>query len=293
MSLNPTVSSERIEKLRTEFGLDKPWYVQYGFWLYRLSPYEFPYGLKWPDFGYSFSNRMPVLTLMGERFWNTLLLSFSAEFLTWLIAIPLALFLVARRNTWLDPFCSSFLFLGISFPQILLALLALVFAARTGWFPVGGMRHFGTEMAPLWYRFGDLLHHLILPAVVLAFAEIAVLVRYARRGMLDTLSADFIRTARAKGWSENGLLRRHVLRNAINPLLTLFGFSFANLLSASFIVEIIMGWPGLGRLAYDAMLSRDLYLLMASLTAGTILLVIGNLLADVMLALSDPRIRYE
>ena len=293
MSMNPSVSPQRIEKLRAEFGLDKPWYVQYGLWLYRLSPYEFPFGLKWPDFGYSFSNRMPVLTLMGQRFWNTLLLSFSSEVLVWVIGIPLALFLVARRGTWVDSFCSSFLFLGISVPQILLALLALVFAARTGWFPIGGMHRFGAELQPFWHRFGDLLHHLILPAAVLAFAEIAVLVRYARRSMLDILGSEYIRTARAKGLSENGVLRKHVFRNSIHLLLTLLGLSFANLLSASFIVEIIMGWPGLGRLAYDAMLSKDVYLLMASLTAGTILLVLGNLMADVMLAFFDPRIRYE
>ena len=293
MSMNPTVSPERIEKLRSDFGLDKPWYVQYGFWLYRLSPYEFPFGLKWPDFGYSFSNRMPVLTLMGQRFWNTLLLSLSSEVIVWVIGIPLAMFLVARRGTWIDSFSSSFLFLGISVPQILLALLALVFAARTGLFPIGGMHQFGYELEPFWYRFVDLLHHLILPAAVLAFAEIAVLVRYARRSMLDILGSEYIRTARAKGLNENGVLRKHVFRNSIHPLLTLLGLSFANLLSASFIVEIIMGWPGLGRLAYDAMLSKDLYLLMASLTAGTILLVLGNLLSDVMLALFDPRIRYE
>jgi peptide/nickel transport system permease protein len=293
MSMNPTVSPERIEKLRTEFGLDKPWYIQYGFWLYRLSPYEFPFGLKWPDFGYSFSNRMPVLTLMSQRFWNTLLLSFTSELLVWVIGIPFALFLVSRRGTWLDSFFSSFLFLGISVPQILLALLALVFAARTGWFPIGGMHRFGSELQPFWYRFGDLLHHLVLPAAVLAFAEIGVLVRYARRSMLDILASEYIRTARAKGLGDNRVLRKHVFRNSIHPLLVLLGLSFANLLSASFIVEIIMGWPGLGRLAYDAMLSKDLYLLMASLTAGTILLVLGNLMADVMLAVFDPRIRYE
>lgn len=293
MSLNPTVSPERIERLRTEFGLDRPWYVQYGLWLYRLSPYEFPFGLKRPDLGYSFSNRVPVLTLMAQRLWNTLVLSVSAEFLVWIIGIPLALFLASRRNSWVDSFLSGFLYLGISFPQILLALLALVLAARTGWFPIGGMHRFGTETAPFWYRFGDLLHHLFLPAIVLAIAEVAVLVRYARRSLIDTLSAEFIRTARAKGLDENKLLRKHALRNAVHPLVTLFGLSFANLLSASFIVEIIMGWPGLGRLAYDAMLSKDLYVLMASLLAGTILLVIGNLLADLLLGILDPRVRYE
>ncbi|MCI0414695.1 ABC transporter permease [bacterium] len=293
MSLNPSVSSDRIAKMRSEFGLDKPWYVQYGFWLYRLSPYEFPFGVKWPDLGYSFSNRMPVITLLGERFWNTLILSSTAAILIWVLAIPIGVFLVARSNTWIDWFTSGFLFLGISFPQILLSLLALLFAARTGWFPIGGMNRFDAEMMPFWNRFGDFLHHLALPAAVLAFTEIAVLVRYARGSMMDTMSAEFVRTARAKGVSEKDVIGKHVLRNSINPLLTLFGLTFANLLSASFLVEIVMGWPGLGRLAYDAMLSQDLYVLMASLTAGAVLLVAGNLIADILLALFDPRIRYE
>jgi peptide/nickel transport system permease protein len=293
MALNPTVSPERIEKLRSEFGLDRPWYVQYALLLYRFSPYEFPFGVKWPDFGYSFSNRMPVFTLLSERLWNTLLLSVTAEVMVWFVAIPLALFLVAKRKTKIEPFCSGFLLLGISFPQILLALLALLLASRTGWFPIGGMHSLGMEDEPFWRRLFDLLHHLILPAAVLAFIEVAVLIRYARRSLLDTLSLEFIRTARAKGLSETRVLSRHAFRNAVNPLMTLLGLSFANLLSSSLIVEIIMGWPGLGRLVYDAMLSKDLYVLMASLIAGTFMLVIGNLIADILLAVSDPRIRYE
>jgi peptide/nickel transport system permease protein len=293
VSLNPAVSPEHIAKLRAEFGLDEPWYIQYAYWLYRLSPYEFPFGLKWPDFGYSFSNRLPVLTLLGERLWNTLLLSITAEVLIWAVAIPLALFLVKRRETWVESFVSSFLLFGISVPQIVLSLLALLLAARTGWFPIGGMRDIEREMLPFWADVGDLLRHMALPVLVLAFTEIAVVVRYARRSLMDTLAYDFIRTARAKGLNEAFVLKRHALPNAMNPLLTLLGLTFANLLSASFIVEIIMGWPGLGRLAYDAMLSKDLYLLMASLTGATILLVVGNLLADLMLGIADPRIRYD
>ncbi len=293
MSLSPGVSPEHIEQLRRNFGLDKPWYVQYGLWLYRLSPFEFPAGLKVPDLGYSFSSRMPVFTLMKERFVNTLILSVSAEFLIWTIAIPFAVITASRRNRYIDTISSGFLFLGISFPQILLSLLALMFAAGTGWFPIGGMHRLGHEVLPFWSRFADLLHHIFLPAFVLAFSEIAVLARFARGALRDVLSADFIRTARAKGNSESRVFRRHALRNAVNPLVTLLGLSFANLISASFLVEIIMGWPGLGRLTYDALLSKDLYVLMASLIAGTIFLIVGNLFADLLLAISDPRIRYE
>jgi peptide/nickel transport system permease protein len=293
MSMNPSVSPERIAQMRSDFGLDKPWYVQYGLWLYRLSPYEFPAGIKWPDLGYSFVNRMPVLTLMAQRFWNTLLLCASAELLIWITAIPLAIFLIARRNSLLDFGCLSLLFCGISFPQILLSLLALLLAARTGWFPIGGMHRLGYESLPVWNRILDGLHHLILPMLVIAIAEIARLMRYARSSLQETLSQNYIQTARAKGIPETLVLRRHAFKNAINPLAALFGLSFANLITASFIVEIIMGWPGVGRLAYDAMLSKDLYVLLASLLAGTVFLVIGNLIADILLAAFDPRVRYE
>jgi len=293
MSLDPTVSPERVAQLRNQFGLDRPWYVQYGLWLYNLSPYKFPFGLKWPDPGYSFSTRMPVMALMNQRFGNTLTLTFSAECVIWFTAIPLATFLASRRKTWIDPVASSLLFTGISLPQVLLSLLALLLAARTGWFPIGGMHTLGYETFPLVSRLIDLIRHLVLPVTVLAIGETVILVRYARGSLLETLEKEFILAARAKGLSEREVLKRHALPNAWNSLLTLFGFSFANIISASFLVEIIMGWPGIGRLAYDAMLTKDVYVLMASLLAGTVFLVFGNLISDILLALTDPRVRYE
>src|SRR5262245_1710078 len=137
MAMDPTVSRERLAALRHDFGLDQPWYVQYGLWLYRISPIEFPFGLKIPDLGYSFANRAPVTSLMGSRFVNTLVLTVSAEILIWLLAIPLGLLAAAKRNTWIDRAASFTVFFGISLPEILLALLALLLAARTGWFPIG------------------------------------------------------------------------------------------------------------------------------------------------------------
>jgi peptide/nickel transport system permease protein len=236
---------------------------------------------------------MPVLTLMSHPFLNTLILTSTAECIIWLIAIPLALFLAARKNSWIDHSVSAILFTGISLPEVLLSLLALLLAAKTGWFPIGGMHELGYESLSFLNRAADLLHHLILPVAVLAFGETMILVRYARASILDTASKEFILSARAKGLSEKQALRNHALPNACNPLLTLLGFSFANLVSGSFLVEIIMGWPGVGRLAYDAMLSKDLYVLMASLLAGTVFLVAGSLIADILLAFADPRIRHD
>jgi peptide/nickel transport system permease protein len=293
MSMTPGVSPDRIARMRHDFGLDKPWYIQYGYWLYRLSPFQFPLGVKWPDLGYSFTNKTSVLTLMKERFANTLLLSVTAELLIWLIAVPLGVLTAMKRRTWIDRLGSFGVFLGLSIPEILLALFALLFAAETGWFPIGGMHtlHYN-ELSSLG-QWADLLHHLALPACVLAITGAAGIMRYMRGSLLETLHADYVRTARAKGLSEVEVVRKHAFRNAINPLITLMGFSFANLISSSFLVEIIMGWPGLGRLTFDALLAKDLYVIMASLMAATAFLVLGNLFSDLLLAWNDPRIRQQ
>jgi peptide/nickel transport system permease protein len=293
MSLNPEISPHTITKLRHDFGLDQPWYVQYGLWLYRLSPIQLPIGLKVPDLGYSFANKTPVVNLIGQRILNTLILSMSAEFLIWTIGIPLGVIAAVKRRTWIDRLSSFGVYLGISIPEILLALAAMLFAATTGWFPIGGMHTLGYEDWPLGAQLRDLLHHLVLPASVLAVTGTAGLMRYMRGSLLETLGSDYVRTARAKGVSENRAVLRHAFPNAINPIITIFGISFANLISNSFLVEVIMGWPGLGRLAYEAILAKDLYVIMASLLMATLFLVIGNLLADILLGLTDPRIRYE
>jgi peptide/nickel transport system permease protein len=293
MAMDPTVSRERLASLRHDFGLDRPWYVQYGLWLYRISPIEFPFGLKIPDLGYSFANRAPVTSLMSSRFVNTLILTVTAEIFIWLIAIPLGVLAAAKRNTLIDRSASFAVFFGISLPEILLALLALLLAARSGWFPIGGMHSLNYEELSYWQQLGDLLHHLALPVLILGITGAAALTRYMRSSLLETLNSDYIRTARAKGLSWRSTITGHAFRNAINPLITLFGISFANLVSSSFLVEIIMGWPGLGKLTYDAILTKDLYVIMASLMAATTFLILGNLFSDLLLALNDPRIRYE
>ena len=290
ISIDPGVSPERIAQLKSQFGLDRPWYAQYALWLYRLSPYEYPLGLKWPDAGYSFTTRMPVFSLMKDRFFNTLLLTITAQCAAWIIAIPLALFLASRRNKWINHAGSGILFAGISFPQIILCLIALLFAAKTGWFPIGGIHGARFENLTATEQFLDVAHHMILPVAVLAFGEIIPLTHYARTSLLETLQKEYILSAKARGLSNNQILKNHALPNALNPLVSHFGIGLANLISASFIVEIVMGWPGIARLAYDAMISRDLYVFMGSLLAGTIFLVIGNLFADLMLAMIDPRI---
>ena len=284
MSQNPQISRETIEGLRVQFGLDKPWYVQYVKWLWNALHF---------DFGYSFANKIPVFTLIKERLLNTLILALSATLLAWGLSIPLGIMSAVRQNTVVDRSASFVSFIGLSIPEVFFALLMVLFAAKTGWFPVGGMKSIGFEFLSYPMQILDLLHHLVLPTIVLGSISMAGRMRQMRANLLDTLHQDYIQTARAKGLSERSVIYKHALRNAINPLITLFGFTLADLLSGAFLVEVVMSWPGLGRLTLDALFSHDLYLVMGSLLMASLMLIGGNLAADVLLALSDPRIRYE
>jgi peptide/nickel transport system permease protein len=175
----------------------------------------------------------------------------------------------------------------------LLALLALMLAASTGWFPVGGSESSLYDLMTPGQQFGDHLKHLILPTCVLAAGDLAGIMRQMRSSMLDMLRAEFVTTARAKGIPEGWVIYKHVLRNAINPLLTIFGYSLAGLLSGAFIVENIMAWPGLGRLTMEALFQKDYYIVVDSVVMAAALLVAGNFFADLLLAWSDPRIRLK
>ncbi len=284
MTQNPQISAETIDALRIKYGLDKPWYIQYIKWLWNALHL---------DFGYSFANQVPVFTLIGQRMFNTFILAFSAALFAWGLSIPLGIISAVRQNTWVDRSSSFVSFIGLSIPEVFFALIMVLFAARTGWFPVGGMKSIDFEYMSYPQQIIDVLHHLILPTIVLGSISMAGRMRQMRANLLDTLLQDYIQTARAKGLSERVVIYKHALRNAINPLITLFGFSFARLLSGAFLVEVVMSWPGLGRLTLDALFTRDLYLVMSSLLMASVMLILGNLIADILLSFSDPRIQYE
>ena len=284
MSQNPQVTQETINSLKAKFGLDQPWYIQYVKWLWNAMHL---------DFGYSFANQVPVFSLIGERLLNTMLLALSAALFAWGLSIPLGVISAVRQGTWVDRSASFVAFIGLSIPEVFFALLMVLFAAKTGWFPVGGMKSIDFEYLSYPAQIIDLLHHLILPTIVLGSISMAGRMRQMRANLLDTLLQDYVQTARAKGLSERIVIYKHALRNAINPLITLFGFTLARLLSGAFLVEVVMNWPGLGRLTLDALFTRDLYLVMGSLLMASVMLILGNLVADILLAVSDPRIRYE
>jgi peptide/nickel transport system permease protein len=281
---NPQISHETILKLQAQFHLDRPWYVQYVFWLKSILS---------GNFGYSMAYHIPATSLIFGRLWNTFLLSFFALIIAWGIAIPLGIWAAVKKDSWIDRACSLFAFVGLSVPDVLLSLLALWFAAATGWFPVGGAQSALHDFMPPAQQFLDRAHHLILPAIVLAASDLAGIMRRMRSCLLDTLRAEYVTAARARGLGEGWVVYKHALRNAINPLLTIFGYSLAALLSGAFIVENIMAWPGLGRLTMEAFFAKDSYLVVDCVVMATALLVIGNFFADLLLAWSDPRIRLK
>jgi peptide/nickel transport system permease protein len=283
---NPMMTQERLQDLRARFHLDsKNVFVRYGYWVK---------GAVTGDFGYSFKFQTPVWSLISERILNTLLLAVGALIISWGLAIPLGVISAVRKDSLLDRVAGGLSFFGLSIPSVFFSLLMILFAARTGLFPVGGIHDqvVWDFMTPL-EKFKDVLWHLCLPATVLGTIGMAQYMRQMRGEMIETLSQDYIRTARAKGLSQRRVLTRHALGNAINPLITLFGFSFAYLLSGAFITEFVFAWPGMGRLTVDALIDKDEPLVMASIVMVTVMLVVGNLLADVLLAMVDPRIRLE
>lgn len=283
--LNPQIPTEVIEQMTVQYGLDQPWYARYVSWL-KGAVLDF-------DMGYSVSNKRQVTPVIGERLFNTFILALLATCIEWFVAVPLGVLSATRQYSWVDKVCSAIAFLGLSIPAVFLSLLALLFAKETGWFPIGGLRSLEYETLTTGQKVLDILHHLCLPAVVLAASGLATYMRQMRGNLLDELHADYLITARAKGLSEPVVVGKHAVRNALNPLITLFGFSLSGLLSGSVLVETVMSYPGLGRTVVEALFAQDEYLVVASLLMGTVLLIAGNLIADVLLALSDPRIRLQ
>lgn len=281
---NPTISPERIKQLQEQFGLDKPPVEQYRRWLTQV--------VTQGNFGTSFIYNRSVASLLWERVFATLLLAISSLIVTWAIAVPMGIIGAVNQNKLIDRILRVISYIGQGFPSFIAALLLLIFAQNTTpLFPVGDMTsiHF-EDLTPLG-KIVDVLWHMILPTIALSITSFAALQRITRGQLLDVLRQDYIQTARAKGLPENRVIYVHALRNAVNPLITLLGFEFAALLSGAFITEYFFNWPGLGRLIYQALLAQDVYLVMASLMMGAAMLIAGNLLADLLLKVVDPRIK--
>lgn len=286
LSQNPQLSQETINQLKEQFGLDKSALEQYGRWLGQI--------LTQVNFGRSFVFQRPVADLLWERIPATLLLSLTSLGLTWAIAIPLGIIAAVNQNRFLDRFLQLVSYTGQGFPSFITALLLLFLAQfLSPLFPVGGMQSIYYDELSFLGKVLDIGWHAILPTLALSITSFAGLQRLMRGQLLDVLRQDYIQTARAKGLPENRVIYVHALRNAVNPLITLLGFEFASLLSGAFIAEYFFNWPGLGTLILEAVRTQDLYLVMASLMMGATMLIIGNLLADLLLKVVDPRIKLE
>jgi len=285
MAENPMVSADALDAMRHRFGLDRPWHVQYLLYLKNLFLHL--------DFGESFARHQPVFVVLKEGLLNTLILASAAAVVTWGLAIPLGVLAAVRQYSWLDKGLAVFGVIGLSVPEVLSGLLLLMVAARTGWLPVGGMHSLDYDMFDPVGKAIDLLRHLALPAIVVGLTPLAGRMRQMRGNLLDVLRLDYVTTARAKGLNENVVVYKHALRNAINPLITLFGYTLGALLSGSLIAEIIFAWPGLGRITFDALLTQDQYLVLGSVLMASLVLILGNLVADLLLAIADPRIAHD
>jgi peptide/nickel transport system permease protein len=276
MQNDPRVTPETLAALRAQNGLDRPLPVRYATWLKSVALGEF---------GYSLAYHGPVAPLLRQRIPATLLLTAAATFLAWLLALPLGIWSAARRGSWTDGSLKVILSFFLATPELLLAIMLLALAVQTGCLPAGGRNTPGET------GFGDTLRHLIIPVTVLTVGLMPVLVRHVRTAVAEAMDAPFALAARAHGIPARRLLLRHLLPAALNPLTQLFGFSLGTLLSASLLVEVIVGWPGLGPLFLEAIFARDFALVLGVIMISTAFLIAGNLVADLLLYRADPRIR--
>jgi len=282
--LNPQIAPEALEALRSRHGLDRPVWERYLRWIASLASGEM---------GFSFSYNAPVGPILLERGTNTLLLTTSSLFLTWVVALPLGIVWATRRKAAAAVFSvvNSAL---LSMPDLVVSLLLLLLAVRSGWFPSGGMRSAESlSRAGALQSAVDVGWHMILPVGALVITSLPTVVRHVRATISDVLDAPSIQAARGLGIPESRLLVWHALPMAANPLVSLLGLSIAGLLSSSLLVEVVLSWPGLGPLLLEAIFARDYYLVLAPVMAGTLLLLLGNLFADLLLYHIDPRARRE
>jgi peptide/nickel transport system permease protein len=279
MNLDPDISVEDRERQMAKLGLNDPPHVQYLNWMGNV--------LK-GDFGTSFTKKQPVKDMILDRLPNTLILMLFSTILAVIIAIPFGVLSATKQYSKLDYGVTVTSFLGLATPNFWLGLmLIMLFSVQLGWTPVGGVSTLGADFSLL-----DRLHHLILPAIVLATADMAGLTRYTRSSMLEVINQDYIRTARSKGFRERTVIYKHGLRNGLIPIITIFGLMLPTFIGGSVIVESLFSWPGIGKLFIDATFERDYPVIMAITMFGAVLTVLGNLIADILYAVLDPRIEY-
>jgi peptide/nickel transport system permease protein len=284
-STGSSVSMEEAQAMRNLYGLDQPYYVQYAKWIGRVLVGDFGESMEW---------QRPVSEVLGDRLWITVVVSFAALLLTWALALPIGIYSAVRQYSFGDYAFTFIGFIGLAVPNFLLALIMLYAAFRWFGLNVGGLFSAEYELAPWsWGKVGDLMWHLPLPALILALAGTAQLIRIMRANLLDELRRPYVVTARAKGLSETRVILKYPVRAALNPFASALAYLFPYLVSGSIIVSLVLSLPTVGPVLLRALIAQDMYL------AGTIVLllgvltVIGTFISDLILMWIDPRIRHQ
>jgi peptide/nickel transport system permease protein len=281
--MNPMMKAEDIARIRQAFHLNDPFYLQYWHWLVDLLSGN----LK------SFKDGLPVLPKIWDRFLNSLPLFLCTTLIVWTLSFPTGIHAAVKRGSRFDRTTTLLAYTLISVPGFFLSYMLILAMVQTFHMPVVGLRTFGSEGNPGIVRAMDRLWHLVIPSTMAALTGIAVLSRYVRSQMLEVVEQDYVRTARAKGLDEDTVIYGHALRNALLPFVTMFGFLVPGLISGSVIFEQIFAWPGLGRLGYEAIMSRDFPVILTLNFIAAVLTLAGILISDILYALVDPRIRVQ
>lgn len=282
--IDPTMSPETIEELRIKLGLYDPWYIQYGRWVYNLF-----HG----DLGISYIYKLKVTTLIGQRAYNTLLLSIVSVLLSYSISIPLGILAGRYQDSKLDKSIIVYNYISYAIPTFVLALLMLwLFGYQFQLFPTSGSVDLGLVPGTFNY-YMNRLYHLILPAITYALLSTTATIQYLRNEVIDAKSMDYVKTARSKGVPEKVVYTRHIFRNSLLPIAAFFGYTITGLLGGTVFIETIFGYPGMGRLFIEAIGGRDYSVITALVLLYGILTLFGTLLSDIILSIVDPRIRID
>ncbi|MFC5590060.1 oligopeptide ABC transporter permease [Sporosarcina soli] len=281
---NPDASPEEMEKIRDKFGLDEPWYVQYGLWIGKAVQ---------GDFGMSYVHQQPVTSLLGSRIANTVLLSFFTLVVTYLIAIPLGIIAGRWTDSWADKLIVTYNYFAFATPTFVFALLMLfLFSFVLGWFPTGGSVDIRVEEGT-WDYVVSKVQHLVLPVLSGAILFTFGTIQYLRNDMIDTKLKDFVKLARAKGVPESKVYTRHILRNSLLPIAAFLGYEITGLIAGSVFIESIFSYPGIGQLFIQSISSRDFTVVTALVMISGAAAIVGTMLSDIILSMVDPRIRID
>lgn len=290
LELDADIKPEDIARIKANMGLDKPVWMQYLIWVGLMPNNQGEFsGLLEGDLGISYIDQTSVTKNIMDRLPNTLMLSITSLVISFGLALPIGVWSAVKQYSAFDNVSTVLSTAGVSIPSFWFGLIAiLLFSVELRWLPSGGMYTLGKEKS-----FSDLIRHLIMPASILSILSVAGWNRYIRASMLEVIRQDYVRTARAKGLQERVVIVGHTLRNALIPVATLLGLSLPGLVSGSLITETIFGWPGMGRLAFHAATKRDYPIIMGTLVMSTVLVILGNLLADAAYGFLDPRVTVD